>query len=82
MYIGVYPADPKMAVVWEEADRRGLAVLTLATAHIPPEGLGLILGVDRLDYTKGISVRLEAFEELLEDGVLEAPHTVLVQVVH
>jgi uncharacterized protein len=42
MYIGVYPADPKMAVVWEEADRRGLGVLTLATAHIPPEGLGKI----------------------------------------
>jgi trehalose 6-phosphate synthase len=40
----------------------------------------IILGVDRLDYTKGISVRLEAFQELLEDGVLEAPDTVLVQV--
>jgi trehalose 6-phosphate synthase len=40
----------------------------------------IILGVDRLDYTKGITVRLEAFEELLEDGAVEAPHTVLVQV--
>ncbi len=40
----------------------------------------IILGVDRLDYTKGIGVRLEAFEELLEDGVLEAPDTVMVQV--
>jgi trehalose 6-phosphate synthase len=40
----------------------------------------IILGVDRLDYTKGIGVRLEAFEELLEDGVVEAPDTVLVQV--
>jgi len=40
----------------------------------------IILGVDRLDYTKGISVRLNAFEELLEDGVVEAPDTVLVQV--
>lgn len=40
----------------------------------------LILGVDRLDYTKGIAVRLNAFEELLEDGVLEAPDTVMVQV--
>jgi trehalose 6-phosphate synthase len=30
----------------------------------------LILGVDRLDYTKGIDVRLRAFEELLdEDGI-------------
>jgi trehalose 6-phosphate synthase len=40
----------------------------------------IILGVDRLDYTKGISVRLNAFQELLEDGVLEPPDTVLVQV--
>src|SRR3954462_1958682 len=40
----------------------------------------IILGVDRLDYTKGIGVRLAAFEELLEDGALEAPDTVLVQV--
>jgi len=40
----------------------------------------IILGVDRLDYTKGISVRLNAFEELLEDGQVEAPGTVLVQV--
>jgi trehalose 6-phosphate synthase len=40
----------------------------------------IILGVDRLDYTKGIGVRLAAFQELLEDGALEVPDTVLVQV--
>ena len=40
----------------------------------------VILGVDRLDYTKGIGVRLAAFQELLEDGALESPDTVLVQV--
>ena len=40
----------------------------------------IILGVDRLDYTKGIGVRFEAFEELLEDGAVESPDTVLVQV--
>jgi trehalose 6-phosphate synthase len=40
----------------------------------------IILGVDRLDYTKGITVRLSAFEELLEDGAVAAPDTVLVQV--
>jgi trehalose 6-phosphate synthase len=40
----------------------------------------IILGVDRLDYTKGITVRLNAFQELLEDGVIEVPDTVMVQV--
>ncbi|MBA3294970.1 MAG: trehalose-6-phosphate synthase [Geodermatophilaceae bacterium] len=40
----------------------------------------IILGVDRLDYTKGIGVRLRAFSELLHDEKLTAPETVLVQV--
>ena len=40
----------------------------------------LILGVDRLDYTKGIELRLDAFRELLEDGMLSAPETIMVQV--
>src|SRR5919107_468976 len=40
----------------------------------------LLLGVDRLDYTKGIRHRLKAYEELLEDEVVSPPKTVLVQV--
>ncbi|UOQ60162.1 bifunctional alpha,alpha-trehalose-phosphate synthase (UDP-forming)/trehalose-phosphatase [Leucobacter rhizosphaerae] len=40
----------------------------------------ILLGVDRLDYTKGIRHRLKAFEELLEDGEISAQDTVLVQV--
>jgi trehalose 6-phosphate synthase len=40
----------------------------------------LILGVDRLDYTKGIQHRLHAYHELLTEGRLDAMETVLVQV--
>ena len=40
----------------------------------------LLLGVDRLDYTKGIMHRLKAYAELLEDGVVDPQDTVLVQV--
>ena len=40
----------------------------------------VLLGVDRLDYTKGILHRLKAFEELLEDGRLSSDDAVLVQV--
>ncbi|MEV8515953.1 trehalose-6-phosphate synthase [Dactylosporangium sp. NPDC051484] len=40
----------------------------------------IILGVDRLDYTKGIERRLKAFRELLSEGRLTAPETVMVQV--
>ncbi|MEU2350548.1 trehalose-6-phosphate synthase [Modestobacter sp. NPDC049651] len=56
----------------------------LARAKEIREELGnpkkVVLGVDRLDYTKGIAVRLEAFQELLEDGAIEAPDTTFVQV--
>uniref|UniRef100_A0ABS1FJ22 alpha,alpha-trehalose-phosphate synthase (ADP-forming) n=1 Tax=Corynebacterium antarcticum TaxID=2800405 RepID=A0ABS1FJ22_9CORY len=40
----------------------------------------MILGVDRLDYTKGILQRLSAYEELLESGALEPHDSVLLQI--
>ena len=40
----------------------------------------ILLGVDRLDYTKGILHRLNAFSEVLDEGLLKVPGTVLVQV--
>jgi trehalose 6-phosphate synthase len=40
----------------------------------------VVLGVDRLDYTKGIEQRLKAFRELLAEGKLSVPETVMVQV--
>jgi trehalose 6-phosphate synthase len=40
----------------------------------------IMLGVDRLDYTKGIGLRLQAFAQLLEDGRLDPERHVLVQV--
>jgi len=48
------------------------------------EGLGnpttVMLGVDRLDYTKGIGHRLKAFGELLAEGSLKVEDITLVQV--
>ncbi|HTV11829.1 MAG TPA: trehalose-6-phosphate synthase [Acidimicrobiales bacterium] len=40
----------------------------------------LLLGVDRLDYTKGLLHRLRAYGELLAGSCLSPPDTVLVQV--
>lgn len=40
----------------------------------------IILGIDRLDYTKGILQRLLAFEELLETGAVEPADVTFVQV--
>jgi trehalose 6-phosphate synthase len=40
----------------------------------------LLLGVDRLDYTKGIDVRIQAVTELLLDGQLDPERTAFIQV--
>ncbi len=40
----------------------------------------LMLGVDRLDYTKGIRHRLKAYQELLAEGHYTPPQVTLVQV--
>ncbi len=40
----------------------------------------ILLGVDRLDYTKGIGQRLQAFGELFDDGALKAGEAVFVQI--
>ncbi|WP_204260024.1 MULTISPECIES: trehalose-6-phosphate synthase [unclassified Microbacterium] len=40
----------------------------------------ILLGVDRLDYTKGIRHRMKAFGELLEDGKIAVEDVTLVQV--
>ena len=40
----------------------------------------LMLGVDRLDYTKGIRHRLKAFGELLEDGMISPDDVRMIQV--
>jgi trehalose 6-phosphate synthase len=48
------------------------------------DGLGnpktVLLGVDRLDYTKGIRHRIKAFGELVEDGRLAVEDAALIQV--
>jgi len=63
--LGVYPIgiDPTIFQQHENQQTRGLAQrlsIPRSTAH------RIILGVDRLDYTKGIPERLMAFERLLE----------------
>ena len=40
----------------------------------------ILMSVDRLDYTKGIGLRMRAFLSLLDDGTLDPHHCVMVQV--
>jgi len=59
----------------EQVDRRAKDLRSrLGNPHT------VLLGVDRLDYTKGIDVRLRAFHELLIDGRLHPSQVTMVQV--
>lgn len=71
--VGAFPISIDTSAVVHEEDEVARVRTALA-------GDTVILGVDRLDYTKGILHRLEAFEELLEEGKLDPDNTVLVQV--
>ena len=44
------------------------------------QGRRILLGIDRLDYTKGIDNRLRAYHALLQSRSVDAGHAVLVQV--
>jgi len=67
-----------------EAERLAREPSVRARAREIREQLGdprtIMLGVDRLDYTKGIPHRLKAFRELLEDGRLSGEDVALIQI--
>ncbi|MBV1893459.1 MAG: trehalose-6-phosphate synthase [Ilumatobacteraceae bacterium] len=78
--VGVFPISIDVAEVEETAAGR----LTRQRMSQIRARLGdpevVLLGVDRLDYTKGIGLRLEAFAALLESGELDPERHVMVQV--
>jgi trehalose 6-phosphate synthase len=61
----------------QRADVRARAAEIRASLGNPKR---ILLGVDRLDYTKGIRHRMKAFGELLDDGRLLVEDVTLVQV--
>ena len=78
--VGVFPISIDFAEVEETAAGRSTRQrMSQIRARLgDPEVI--LLGVDRLDYTKGIGRRLEAFGALLESGELDPERHVLVQV--
>ncbi|GAA4857097.1 trehalose-6-phosphate synthase [Actinomycetospora corticicola] len=79
-HVGAFPISIDSAAF----ARRGADPATAERAHALRRELGdpttLLLGVDRLDYTKGIEVRLDALGELFDAGRLDPADTVFVQV--
>jgi trehalose 6-phosphate synthase len=78
--IGAFPISIEFAefndVAAERNVRRASAALRSRLGN--PEVV--LLGVDRLDYTKGIGARMRAFRSLLDDGTLDADRCVMIQV--
>jgi trehalose 6-phosphate synthase len=77
--VGAFPISIDSA----ELDRKGHQRSIRQRAREIRSDLGnprkILLGVDRLDYTKGIDVRLKAFSELLAEGRAKRDDTVFVQ---
>ncbi|WP_131105718.1 alpha,alpha-trehalose-phosphate synthase (UDP-forming) [Ornithinimicrobium sufpigmenti] len=88
-HLGAAPRRVRAAAVPISIDAQGLRELS-ETPEVKErvkeirESLGdpkvVLLGVDRLDYTKGIRHRLRAIGELLEDGEIAPPDVVFVQI--
>ena len=79
-HVGVYPISIDFAEVEEMAAGRATRKLTSQIRARLGDPEVILLGVDRLDYTKGIGLRLRAFAALLESGELDAERCVMVQV--
>ena len=78
--VGVFPISIDVGELDDLAAQRNVrrASSEVRTRLGNPEVI--LLGVDRLDYTKGIGLRMRAFESLLDDGLLHADRCVMIQV--
>ena len=75
--VGSFPISIDAANVAEQASKATQRAAAIRAELGEPKTL--LLGVDRLDYTKGIDVRLDGLERLFRDGRLDPAETVLVQ---
>ncbi|MBV8349596.1 MAG: trehalose-6-phosphate synthase, partial [Mycolicibacterium sp.] len=77
--VGAFPISIDATALDETARRRSVRQRAGEIRAELGNPRKILLGVDRLDYTKGIDVRLNAFSELLAEGRAKRDDTVLVQ---
>jgi trehalose 6-phosphate synthase len=77
--VGAFPISIDAAAIDETARQRSVRQRAGEIRAELGNPRKILLGVDRLDYTKGIDVRLKAFSELLAEGRAKRDDTVLVQ---
>ncbi|WBU39293.1 alpha,alpha-trehalose-phosphate synthase (UDP-forming) [Homoserinibacter sp. YIM 151385] len=75
-----FPISIDAAAFEELAQRPEVVARAAQIRHDLGDPETILLGVDRLDYTKGIGHRLKAYGELLKDSRIDVEDTVLVQV--
>lgn len=78
--VGAFPISIDFAQFDRRSQQRGTRTRAQQIRNLLGSPTTVLLGVDRLDYTKGILHRLTAFEQLLARGDLDPDRTVLVQV--
>lgn len=77
--VGAFPISIDSAELDEKARNRSVRKRAKDIRAELGNPRKILLGVDRLDYTKGIEVRLRAFSELLAEGRVKGDDTVFVQ---
>lgn len=77
--VGAFPISIDSAELDAKARERGIRQRAKQIRAELGNPRKIMLGVDRLDYTKGIDVRLKAFSDLLADKRADRTDTVLVQ---
>jgi trehalose 6-phosphate synthase len=77
--VGAFPISIDSAVLDATARNRSVRQRARGIRAELGQPRKVLLGVDRLDYTKGIDVRLKAFSELLDEGRVNPADTVLIQ---
>ncbi|AVM01766.1 trehalose-6-phosphate synthase [Gordonia iterans] len=77
--VGAFPISIDSAGVAEQAASSRVQERAVELRKQLGDPKHLLLGVDRLDYTKGIDVRIESLERIFADGRLDPADTVLVQ---
>ncbi|WP_328398725.1 alpha,alpha-trehalose-phosphate synthase (UDP-forming) [Nocardia sp. NBC_00416] len=77
--VGAFPISIDSAGLDEHSRRRSVRERAARIRAELGSPKNILLGVDRLDYTKGIDIRLNALEELLAEGRVDPAETVMVQ---
>jgi alpha,alpha-trehalose-phosphate synthase [UDP-forming] len=78
--IGSYPISVDVDAIEHTAQRPDIVAAATKLRQQVGNPAKLLLGVDRLDYTKGIDVRLRALQELLQEGKVKAGDVAFIQV--